>query len=358
MANASWRLLEVAPDPAGSSPGWAHEGVAALDRAVCVARDGHDDQAVRAVESANRLAHQEDSAHTLVVALDDADTVVGRLGVDLPLRGNRHTAWVEVQVHPDHRRRGLGAALLERGERVAADAGRGTLQAESEFRESPGSPPLLPPTGSGAAPADDAGVRFARAHGYELAQVDRRSLLETPVAPGLLDALEADAAGRTGGYRLHRWDSTVPERWLDAFALLETRMSTDAPVGALDFREDPWDAERVRRMAARQVEQGREYVITAAEHVASGELAGMTMLAWLPAQQCAFQWDTIVLAPHRGHRLGMAMKVANLRHLAALRPDVRRVHTWNAEENDHMLGINVAMGFRPAGGAAIWQRLT
>lgn len=356
MRTPTWRLLDVAPQHPGTTPGRLHHGIAALDRAVCLLRDGHDDEAIHAVESASRLAHQEDVARTVVVAVAD-DVVIGRLGVELPAKGNQHAAWLDVQVHPDHRRRGLGTALLERGEQVAAEAGRGTLQAEAAFPESPGSPALPAPTGSGVAPADEPGVRFALSHGYELAQVERRSLLETPVDPEVLGGFEAEALAHADGYRLHRWDSTVPDEWLDAFALLETRMSTDAPTGGLDFREDPWDAARVRRMVDRQVELGREYVITAAEHVATGELAAMTMLAWFPEQVSAEQWDTIVLAPHRGHRLGMLVKAANLRHLAELRPGNLRVYTWNAEENDHMLGINVALGFRPAGGAATWQKL-
>ncbi|ACZ29223.1 GCN5-related N-acetyltransferase [Xylanimonas cellulosilytica DSM 15894] len=357
MSVLPWRLVEVAAEPAGSPPGWAHRGAEALDRAACLERDGHEDLATLAVEFASQLAHQEDELRTLLVAVDDDDSVVGRASIDIPTTSNLHAAWVSVVVHPAHRRRGLGAALLERAEKVAADAGRGTLQAELDFAEQPGSPPLVPPTGSGAAPADAPGVRFALAHGYALAQVDRRSLLPVPVAAAHLDRLEAQALPHADGYRLHRWDTTIPDAWLDAFALLETRMSTDAPVGALDYREDPWDAARVQRMMVQHAEQGREYVITAAEREATGELAAMTMLMWQPDQTFAFQWDTIVLAPHRGHRLGMLVKVANLRALAELRPDVERVHTWNAEENDHMLAINVALGFRPAGGAAGWQKV-
>ena len=39
----------------------------------------------------------------------------------------------------------------------------------------------------------------------------------------------------------------------------------------------------------------------------------------------------------------------------AERPAVRRVGTWIAEENSYMLAINVALGFRPAGGSGEWQ---
>ena len=51
----------------------------------------------------------------------------------------------------------------------------------------------------------------------------------------------------------------------------------------------------------------------------------------------------------------MLVKIANLRRLAGY-PDVQRVTTFNAAENDHMLAINVALGFRPAGWDGEWQR--
>ena len=67
------------------------------------------------------------------------------------------------------------------------------------------------------------------------------------------------------------------------------------------------------------------------------------------------QDDTLVLSEHRGRRLGMLVKAANLQRLAVEQPAARRVGTWNAEENSHMLAINVALGFRPAGGSGEWQ---
>ena len=36
---------------------------------------------------------------------------------------------------------------------------------------------------------------------------------------------------------------------------------------------------------------------------------------------------------------------------------MERVITFNAAENDHMLAINVALGFRPAGYDGEWQRV-
>jgi hypothetical protein len=68
------------------------------------------------------------------------------------------------------------------------------------------------------------------------------------------------------------------------------------------------------------------------------------------------QWGTIVHPDHRGHRLGMAVKARNLRALQEAYPDRSRVVTHNSEQNDHMLAINIAMGFEPVELSVEFQR--
>jgi RimJ/RimL family protein N-acetyltransferase len=42
--------------------------------------------------------------------------------------------------------------------------------------------------------------------------------------------------------------------------------------------------------------------------------------------------------------------------LLAELPNVQRVHTWNANENEPMLRVNRALGFRPIGQLTEWQK--
>ncbi|WP_159797721.1 GNAT family N-acetyltransferase [Puerhibacterium puerhi] len=373
-AQRTWRLVDVAAGraaaPAGASgdaaldaaEGWALRGAERVGRAVAREKFGHDDQAFLAAELSTKLRHQDDQLVRMAVAVEgadgDPDAVVGTAVVFLPTSANQHMAEVIVEVRPGARGRGLGAELAAWAEGVAREAGRGTLQSWIGFGDHAGGPQLTPTTGTGTAPAEEPGVRFALRRGYALEQVERRSQLDLPLDPERLAAFAADARARAAGYRVHVWHGRVPDAWVEPFAVLETRMSTDAPTGGLDFREDVRDAGRVRRTEQQIAEMGRDFVVTAAEHEATGELAAMTMLTWhREPREFAFQWDTIVLRAHRGHRLGMLVKAVNLQQLARLRPGTRRVQTWNAEENRHMLAINVALGFRPAGGAAAVQKL-
>jgi hypothetical protein len=62
-----------------------------------------------------------------------------------------------------------------------------------------------------------------------------------------------------------------------------------------------------------------------------------------------------VAAEHRGHRLGLLLKVANLDQLRRFLPEVRYLNTWNADVNAHMVAINERLGFRPMEGWSEWQ---
>ena len=59
------------------------------------------------------------------------------------------------------------------------------------------------------------------------------------------------------------------------------------------------------------------------------------------------QGDTVVVAEHRGHRLGRWLKAVNLLAAMDARPELRFINTFNAESNPWMLSINEAMAFRP-----------
>jgi GNAT superfamily N-acetyltransferase len=74
------------------------------------------------------------------------------------------------------------------------------------------------------------------------------------------------------------------------------------------------------------------------------------------APALGYQQDTLVLREHRGHGLGLALKLANHRALVAALPGVLRVRTWNAVENAHMLAVNTALGFRPSGYSREWHK--
>ena len=60
----------------------------------------------------------------------------------------------------------------------------------------------------------------------------------------------------------------------------------------------------------------------------------------------AFQQITAVPKEHRGHRLGLLVKAANLQQLTGDDPGARRILTGNAGANKYMIAINEMLGFR------------
>jgi len=285
---------------------------------------------------------------------------VGMCSVTLPLRENLATAGIDVLVIPARRRRGLGRALLEHAETVARARGRSSLDS---FHEVPldavrrDSPMVAARSGAGQLPGDDPATAFALSAGYALEQVERSSRLMLPVPDARLARLEADALARSGDYILTAWDGHCPDTIVAGYTGLRARMSTDAPTAGMDWEREDWDVRRVRDDEQALVRSGVQTSVAAAVYRPTGELVAYSVLAWRPrVPESLLQQDTLVAAGHRGHRLGMLIKAANLRHAQEKWPPARSVLTWNASENQHMLAINTALGFRPAGYEGEWQK--
>jgi RimJ/RimL family protein N-acetyltransferase len=79
----------------------------------------------------------------------------------------------------------------------------------------------------------------------------------------------------------------------------------------------------------------------------TGELVALTDLEVDPqAPDWGFQGLTVVARAHRGHRLGLRVKVAMLELLADHEPGLERIVTGNADVNEHMIAINTELGYQ------------
>jgi len=291
----------------------------------------------------------------LLVARVDGE-IVGRAVYETQTGEGADSAWVVVQVLPEFRRLGIGRALANAVEALAVADGKAKVLAYTPIPEAPGER-LASPTGFGSIPADHREVRFLLARGYRFEQVERASRLPLPVAG--LDERVAAAQERSGyDYALHYWEGSTPERWRADLAVLGTRMSTDAPSAGLEEPEDVWTVERVIESDERNERMNPRRRLTAAvEHLPSGTLVGFTVLS-VPrqTQRAVDQYATLVLREHRGHALGMLLKVGNLAHLERVAPGHPAVITFNAEENRHMLDVNEAVGFVPIANESAWRK--
>jgi GNAT superfamily N-acetyltransferase len=291
-------------------------------------------------------------------------SIVGHASCQVPLKDNVHTAWLQVDVLEGHRRQGIGTTLLRTIEGVAAAQGRRVLQAHTEHpigsaggTAAAGPTPFESAAAPGGVPDDSPGVAFCLKNGYALEQASRFSSLDMDhdaewARLELAAHSKADAA-----YEVLAWTNRCPGEYVDHMAGLMGRMSTDTPAGGLEIEAEAWDAARVRQLEDTTLAEGQTALVAAAQHRSTGDLVAYTVIYLDPSKPwVAEQDDTLVAKPHRGHGLGMLVKLANLRRLQTEYPAVQRVMTFNAEENEHMLSINVQLGFKPAGYDGEWQK--
>ena len=301
------------------------------------------------------LDHEHSPRRLFGVRVDGR--LVGRGFYEINVGDGDRVAWAAVEVLPDYRRRGIGTALADRIEEAARDDRRDRLLVYVVSPDAPGER-LDAATGFGSVPRDNDEVRFLLARDFRLEQVERGSRLALPIDDGELRAAFAGASAASGkNYSVHYWTGATPERWLDDLAVLYTRMSTDAPSAGLEEPEDVWTAARVRAEDEREAASPRTSVTAAVEHVPTGRLVGFTVLS-VPSDttRSVGQYDTLVLREHRGHRLGMLLKVANLAALQQQHPGYPSVITFNAEENRHMLQVNEDLGFVAIGYEGAWRK--
>lgn len=281
---------------------------------------------------------------------------VGRAVYEFSVDDN--VAWIQVEVLQQHRRQGIGTALYDFVYEIAVAEGKTVFQGEGWSRPDDPGERIVAPSGFGSVSAESPSTKFVTSRGYDLQLVLRFSRLTLPVARDALAEHRSEAEAAAGeDYRIVRWQGPTPELWLDDIAVLHARMMTDAPHGELDMGNEPWDADRVRTRDALDAQSPRSMLISAIEHVPTAKLVAFTELM-VPREKgrMVAQRDTLVLAEHRGHRLGMLLKIDNIEHLEKLHPGHVSITTVNADENQHMLKVNEAVGFVPVGYTGVWKK--
>ena len=269
------------------------------------------------------------------LARDHAGDVCGWYVLTLPERENRDTAQLTPVVHPSRRRGGLGTILVAHAARGAREAGRTLLRADSEEAS--------------------AGEAFARALGAREQLSEIRRVLRLGAVPAeRLTALRRRAESAAAGYSLVSWEGRVPEnRVADLAALYGAEADAPRDAGRQPQR---WDVNRVRFADQRTAAQGLRNYTIAARGNQDDELVGFTELFVDPLDPAwGFQGLTVVLPPHRGHRLGLLVKVAMLELLAEREPQLTQIVTGNADGNEHMIAINNELGYEVLDRQLWWE---
>lgn len=293
------------------------------------------------------LQRRSDADTERWAAVEDG-RALGWIALTVPVRDNTHLAEFTIEVHPGHRRRGVGSALLAHAERRAAELGRNTFSTWA---------PVPIPEGD---PVGDTAAGFAAATGYRntLEHVVQICDLDSVDEAGL-ERLWTEALRRAEGFELVTFEGAPPAELRNGLAYLYARMYTDMPLGEWDLQEADFDGERLLESARLQREHGELNLHTAVRHIDSGDIAGFTEITVEGGREHhCHQGSTIVDPRFRGHRLGTVLKIANQRRLREWRPKMRYVWTGNATSNTHMIAINEAIGYRRFCGEHVYQKKT
>jgi GNAT superfamily N-acetyltransferase len=278
-----------------------------------------------------------------LLGYDRAGTPVVAGLLTMVLTDNVEKAGIDVWVPPAERRRGYGSAMLEALVSRAAEERRTTLIAHVSY-----------PVGD-----DDShpGRAFAARHGFRLSNCDLHRVLDLPVPEARLAELAQQAAPHHQGYRLVEYvGDEVPADLLPSYLDLVNALMADAPTGDVDYEAGAMTPELFYADVAALREAGRTLYRTIAVDAAGTAAAHSVLCVPRDDPGKVFQFGTLVRRAHRGHRLGLAVKVRNLATVQARHPDRSVVHTWNAASNTHMIAVNEAMGFRVVSESAEYVR--
>ncbi|UYG17814.1 GNAT family N-acetyltransferase [Brachybacterium huguangmaarense] len=271
--------------------------------------------------------------------MEGGEVLVGVADTMIPLAEDLDQIHLSVEVHPAHRGQGVGTALVEEALIPAIRA------AGRPLATAYGSIPADGDVDDPALPAN----RLAARVGLERRNVAVCRVLDLPVPPALLAHLEAEAVSRMDGYTILTWEDEVPAEHVERYGALLRQLEIDEPDEDVEHEAPEYTPERIRIMEERRRRAGT-HVLAAVAVAPDGSFAGNSEIGYasLPGTDLGYQENTLVMPEHRGHRLGLALKVANHLRLAERAPALRALVTWNSHVNPWMIAINEQLGYRVA----------
>ncbi|MFB9238881.1 GNAT family N-acetyltransferase [Plantactinospora siamensis] len=233
---------------------------------------------------------------------------------------------IDLMVHPDLRRTGLGRRLLATAAHRVYQEGFSALGVEV-----PGGTPA---------------VGFYSSLGFTREYVETRSVLRLSSVDWAGVSDMADEV--SPGYHLEFCPGGPPEELIEAYARAKAEARDEEEGGDLELRPSSYDPQRLRDSLDCLHRRGMKPYIVLAHHERTGRVAALTEVV-VPAQHPtrADQYDTIVGREHRGFGIDRAIKARMLLELRSAEPKLAEVQTWNAEANEQMRRVNAELGFAP-----------
>ena len=227
--------------------------------------------------------------------------------------------YTDIEVHPDHQHRGIGRALLERVETLAAERGVESLITNTEEHR-------------------DRTIRFLEAAGYVEIDRDWRSTLDLDEFDrnAWSDAIARVTASGVQIVSAAELRETFPD-WIDRLYELYVEVEGDMPV-QIPIDSMPRDDFEALMLGRKLLPDG--YLVA----VDGQDFVGLTQPDRVDGEPDVLAQEmTGVTASARGKGIATALKMAAA--IWAKDAGYRSIRTYNSKSNAAMLAVNEKIGF-------------
>jgi GNAT superfamily N-acetyltransferase len=237
---------------------------------------------------------------------------------------NGHNVRTQVEVHSDHRRKGLGTELIK----ILCQRGLELRKTEITFYSSALS-----------------GQKF-------MEQFNVISALDSADNKLFLNQVNWDTVKKWNDIATQKSITSkielfeyIPEEIIDEYAQVHTSVLNDVPFGELGL-QFTITSDLIRKWEAYERELGYKQLIMISKE-SNGKISGITEIKYNHYQpQMIDQGITGVLKEYRGRNLGLRLKTEMLLLIRERFPKAKFINTGNADDNAHMLRINNLLGFK------------
>lgn len=257
--------------------------------------------------------------------------------VILRVEENKHMAQFDLSVRPEHRRKGIGRALLIGIAETAQSEKRRLLITSTNDRQEGGEAFM---------------TRIGAQKGLE-AHTNQLNLEE--LNRGLVLNWLEKGKENLAQFEIGFWDGAFPEEDIVEICKLY-ELTNQQPFGDLEIEDMRYTPDQIRQMETNLFARGSQRWTCYVKERSSGNFAGYTETVWNPNRPQILRQDmTGVFPEYRKKGLGRWLKASMIDRVLRDRPSVKYVRTGNADSNTTMLTINNQLGFKPYSSDILWQ---
>ncbi|MFV2016840.1 MAG: GNAT family N-acetyltransferase, partial [Candidatus Heimdallarchaeota archaeon] len=234
-------------------------------------------------------------------------------------KGNEMISFIEIQIDPKYRRKGIGGSVYDRFIPKLKEAGKKLVIINT-----------IEPDGKS--------FLEKREFQFALNQPIYRAKF-ADINWNMIDTWMNEGQSNNPDTELRIYD-TFPEDIVEEYSKTFTKTHEQIPRGELQMQDMEYTPDYLRESHEKVVSTGRTR-LTAVALEKSGKVSGFTYLSYSPTREPIIdQGLTAVLEGERGRKLGKWLKAVMLLEAKSRYPNITEVQTDIATSNDPMISIN------------------